>query len=270
MSESADPPVAFDLTPAAAENYERAFVPAFFAQWAPMLCEAARLAPGHRVLDAACGTGIVARTAAPLVAPSGRVVGLDVSDAMLAIARRVAPELEFHRGDVAALPFPDWSFDAALCQMALMFLPDREAAVGELARVVRPGGVVALLVPGPLSEQPGFTPFIEVATRHAGPAAAELLTGYFACGDETALAATLTGAGLGRVRVERRSGLYRASSAEAMVRTEVESTPLIERLDDATYAAILADADEALRPFTTPEGRIAAPFTCLLALGSAS
>ena len=55
--------------------YEAAFVPAFFAQWAPILCEAAGVAPGHRVLDVACGTGIVTRTAADWVAPAGRAVG---------------------------------------------------------------------------------------------------------------------------------------------------------------------------------------------------
>ena len=81
----------FDLSPEVAENYERTFVPAFFAQWAPLVCDAARLSPGARVLDVACGTGIVARTAVERVGPTAVVAGVDVNEAMLTVARRVAP-----------------------------------------------------------------------------------------------------------------------------------------------------------------------------------
>ena len=85
----------FQIPIEAAEFYESAFVPAFFAQWAPLLCDAAGVAPGQRVLDVACGTGIVARTAADRSAPSGSVVGVDLNEAMLTVARRVCPDIEF-------------------------------------------------------------------------------------------------------------------------------------------------------------------------------
>ena len=80
-------------------------MPAFFAQWAPSLCEAAGIAAGQRVLDVACGTGIVARTAAEIVGPAN-VVGVDLNEAMLTVARRVRPDIDWRQGDVAALPFP--------------------------------------------------------------------------------------------------------------------------------------------------------------------
>ena len=67
--------------------------------------------------------------------------------------------------------------------------------------------------------------------------------------------------------VDRRAGLYRAPTAEAMVRTEVESTPLVERLDEPTYARIRAEAGAALQRFTDADGRIEAPFSCLLGSG---
>ena len=118
-------PESFQIPIEAAEFYEAAFVPAFFAQWAPILCGAAGVTPGQRVLDVACGTGIVARTAADLVAPDGAVVGVDLNEAMLTVARRVRPDIEFHQGNADALPFADESFDTALSQMALMFFPDR-------------------------------------------------------------------------------------------------------------------------------------------------
>ena len=146
-SPDADASESFQITAEAAELYEAAFVPSFFAQWAPVLCELAGVEAGDRVLDVACGTGIVARTAAERTGPAGRVVGLDLNEAMLDVARRVGPDLDWRQGDAASLPFPDRGFDVVLCQMALMFFPDRLAAVGEMARVVTGGGTVGLLVP---------------------------------------------------------------------------------------------------------------------------
>jgi len=104
-----------------AEAYEAQFVPALFEEWAGRLVAAAGVSPGHRVLDIACGTGIVARTAAGVVGDGENVVGLDLNEAMLTVARRVRPDLGWRQGDAARLPFPDRSFDVVLCQSGLMF-----------------------------------------------------------------------------------------------------------------------------------------------------
>ena len=128
------PTESFQIPIEAAELYESAFVPGFFAQWAPILCGAAGVTSGQAVLDVACGTGIVARTAADLVGGGGSVVGLDLNEAMLTVAGRVRPDIEWRQGDSAALPFADRSFDVALCQMALMFFADRRRALQEMAR----------------------------------------------------------------------------------------------------------------------------------------
>ncbi|MGH7821530.1 MAG: class I SAM-dependent methyltransferase, partial [Candidatus Binatia bacterium] len=137
----------FQISLETAEVYESRFVPALFAGWALELVDFAGVAPGQAVLDVACGTGIVARTAFERMKGRGRVVGLDLNEAMLTVAGRVRPEVEWRRGDAADLPFPDRSFDAVLCQMALMFFPDRGRALGEMRRVVDAGGTVAVAVP---------------------------------------------------------------------------------------------------------------------------
>lgn len=260
MTTSTESSEAFQIPIEAAEFYEAAFVPAFFAQWTPILCAAAGLEPGHSVLDVACGTGIVARTAADLVATEGKVVGLDLNEAMLAVAHRVRPDIEWRQGDASALPFPDGSFDAVLCQMALMFFPDRARALQEMTRVLRPGGTVAVLVPGRLEAQAAFAPFIDLAAQHAGPDAVSLLSSYFVCGDIDELSGLVTAAGLRVVTAETRLGTYRAPSVEAFVTTEVESTPLRERISDEVYQRIRAGAHDVLRAFIAPEGSIEAPF----------
>src|ERR1700758_5453310 len=85
---STQPAESFQIPVEAAEAYEATFVPAFFAQWAPILCDAAGVGAGHTVLDVACGTGIVARVAAER-AGAARVTGVDLNEAMLTVARRV-------------------------------------------------------------------------------------------------------------------------------------------------------------------------------------
>jgi ubiquinone/menaquinone biosynthesis C-methylase UbiE len=255
-----EPSESFQIPIEAAEFYESAFVPGFFAQWAPILCEAAGVESGHAVLDVACGTGIVARTAADLVAPGGAVVGLDVNEAMLTVAGRVRPDIDWRQGDATALPFDDESFDAALCQMALMFFPDRAKALAEMRRVVRVGGTVAIDVPGRLDAQAAFAPFVSMAGRHAGRDAMSLLSAYFACGDLDELAHLVGSAGLEVTRARTHVGTYRAPSVDAFVTTEVESTPLLERISDDVYQRIRADAHDVLAPFTTADGNVEAPF----------
>jgi demethylmenaquinone methyltransferase/2-methoxy-6-polyprenyl-1,4-benzoquinol methylase len=98
--------------------------------------------PGDHVLDAACGTGDLAIIAAKAGAT---VTGLDFSERMLERARRKAPELEWVRGDLLALPFAEASFDAATVGFGVRNVADLAGAIAELRRVVRPGGRLAIL-----------------------------------------------------------------------------------------------------------------------------
>jgi ubiquinone/menaquinone biosynthesis C-methylase UbiE len=126
------------------ENYERYLVPSIFGPWAEDLVEMAALRRGERVLDIACGTGIVARTAARKLAGSGSVVGLDLSAPMLAAARAAAAAegmaVEWWEGSAVKLPLADAAFEVVFCQQGLQFFPDRVSALREMYRVLTPGG----------------------------------------------------------------------------------------------------------------------------------
>ena len=134
----------------APENYERYFVPAIGLPLAAELVEAARLAPGERVLDVACGTGVVARLAAEQVGAAGQVTALDVNPGMLAVARSVPSPIaiEWREGAAEDMQLPDAAYDVALCQMGLQFFADRGAALAELNRVLAAGGRLVVNVPG--------------------------------------------------------------------------------------------------------------------------
>jgi ubiquinone/menaquinone biosynthesis C-methylase UbiE len=244
----------FQIPQEAAESYETMFVPALFGPWSAFLVEEAGLTRGERVLDVACGTGIVARTVADRLGPQATVIGLDLNEAMLTVARRLRPDIEWRQGDAAELPFPDGSFDVVLCQSGLMFFPDVPQALREMARVVTPGGTVAVQVWDRREAQPAYAPFIEVAARHAGPEAIDLLSTYFSRGDLDELSTLLASAGLEVTAIRTRETTLKFGSVDELVMTEVHSTPLAERLSEQILHRILDDTREALSSFVTDGG----------------
>src|SRR5262249_1181532 len=101
--------------------YDQLFVPALFQEWAPRVAAAAELLPGQRVLDVACGTGVMSREAAGCVGARGSVVGLDRNPGMLAVANRRNPGITWQEGTAEALPYRDAFFDAVVSQFGLIF-----------------------------------------------------------------------------------------------------------------------------------------------------
>jgi ubiquinone/menaquinone biosynthesis C-methylase UbiE len=140
----------------AANAYEALFVPALFGQWAPKVADAAQIQPGQRALDVACGTGILARELSSRTGSSGRVAGIDPSPGMVAVAKHLAPAVEWREGVAESLPFPDQSFDAVVSQFGLMFFTDRRQALREMQRVLAPGGHMAVAVWDSLDNIPAF------------------------------------------------------------------------------------------------------------------
>ena len=188
------------------ENYERYLVPSIFAPWAADLVESATLLPGERVLDVACGTGIVARFAARKLGNTGSVTGLDLSAPMLAVARAAATAeglvVEWREGSAGELPFSDAVFDVVFCQQSFQFFPDKPSALREINRVLRPSGRLVLSVWGPIERSPGFAVLTEALTHHVSPAAGLLLaSGPFGLGDAEELRALIAGAGFKDISV---------------------------------------------------------------------
>jgi SAM-dependent methyltransferase len=244
----------FQISAEQAEIYEAAFVPAIFAQWSAPLLDAAGVEPGQCVLDVACGTGILARTAADRVGPTGTVVGVDLSDGMLTVARRLRPDIDWRRGDAADLPLADGEIDVTVCQSALMFMPDATRVLREMARVTRVGGAVGVQVYASLDAQPAYGPWVDMVARHAGPEAISLLSTYWTHGDLDELRGRFDAAGLEVTAVSTIRGTARFPSIETMVRTEVEATPLVDRLSDDVYRRILDESAEILGGFATDVG----------------
>ena len=228
-----------------AESYENYMVPSLFAPWASYLIQRANPQPGERVLDIACGTGIVARSVAPHVGPQGMVIGLDVNPDMISMACAVAErdhvEIEWHTSSAEQLPFSDENFDLVFCQFGLMFFADRHAALKEMHRVLRKGGRAVLSVWQGLDRHPFYQTLHDVSHQHLGKSSVQAV---FSLGDSQELRKLLTGSGFQHIEIESVSITARFPQPDEFLAWEIDvdpaETPALRKLDTDAQQVILA------------------------------
>jgi ubiquinone/menaquinone biosynthesis C-methylase UbiE len=195
------------LLPSPAELYESFYGPAIFQPLAEVLVPAAGPRVGERVLDVACGTGIVARRVAPPLGPSGRVLGVDLNPAMIEVARmHPAPEgapIAWEVDDATALALPAGSFDLVLCQQGFQFFSDRAAALRGFREALTEGGRLALALWKGIEHHPVFAAFAEVEARYLAPLGVTYddILAPFSLGDAEEIRALLDAAGFTRIEL---------------------------------------------------------------------
>ncbi|MDX8034151.1 methyltransferase domain-containing protein [Lentzea sp. BCCO 10_0856] len=237
------------------------------------LLELGGVRPGMRVLDVGTGVGEPALSAAGVVGPTGRVVGVDIAPDMIALARRRASgvdNVEFFVGDAESLDFPANAFDVALSRWGLMFAPDRPAAYRSLARVLRQGGVLAASAWGPPETAPMMSLGFQVLVRRLElPAPPPAAPGPFSMADPDEVTDGLRAAGFTDVSVTEFEVPFSLDSAEAYVAFNKAVTPpfirgmLRERFgtdDDEETWALIGDAAAGHRG---ADGRILLPSKAL-------
>jgi ubiquinone/menaquinone biosynthesis C-methylase UbiE len=238
-----------------AEMYENYFVPAMFLPWATVLLRHAAPQSGERVLDVACGTGIVARQAAPLVGADGQVVALDMNPAMLAVAHALpAPSgatITWQEGNAMALPFPDGAFDLVLCQHGLQFVPDRAVAVREMRRVLVTGGRALAIVLQALARHPVFEALMGSVARHLSLPISAVMTPFALC-DADELGSLYTAAGFKKVDILPEATTVRFLEPEQFVPLAVTSSaaavPAFAKLQAPARAALLESVRVEIEP----------------------
>lgn len=233
------------------ENYERHFVPTIGAPLAADLIEVASLRPGERVLDVACGTGVVTRLAARRVGSDGAVAGLDINPGMLAVARAATPtgvNIDWYEAGVEAMPLPDDGFDVVLCQMGLQFVPDKLQALQEIRRVLRPQGRVVLNLPGPTPEL--FGKLADALARHIGPDCVGFVQVVFSMHDGDEIRRLMSEAGFTDVRVDKKQKSLGLPPPEDFLWQYIHSTPLaglVAKASDDQRAALATDVGQRWR-----------------------
>jgi ubiquinone/menaquinone biosynthesis C-methylase UbiE len=220
----------------AAESYERYFVPVIGGPLAADLVELAAIRPGERVLDVACGTGVVTRLVAARTGAEGTVAGVDLNPGMLSVARAAPPAdtaIDWYEARAETMPLPDEAFDVALCQLGLQFIEDKAAALGEMRRVLVPGGRLLISVAGPTP--PIFAVLEAALARQLGPGVAAFVRAVFSLHDPSELGDLLADAGFTAVVARRSEKTLQLPPPDEFLWQYVESTPL---------AAAAADLDD--------------------------
>jgi ubiquinone/menaquinone biosynthesis C-methylase UbiE len=230
----------WQLDGSAPELYEKYLVPAITTKWADDLVGRAQPSAGEEVLDVACGTGVVARSASRCML-RGHVTGLDLNKGMLEVARTQVSggtPIDWIEGSALDLPFPAGTFDLVLCQLGLQFFPDQGRALREMRRVLSRSGRVALSVYSPIERTPGAHAFVLALDRVLGPNASKIKRGEHSFNSPDELRELLIDAGFARVEVQTVVQQIAFPSVLDYVRFQLLATPM---------AALLSNRDEADR-----------------------
>ena len=255
----------------AAHDYERLWQAQLGPAQADMLARV-ELRAGERVVDVACGTGLVSFAAAAAVGATGRVLGIDISGVMVEAAQGRADALgvdhaAFARMNAEALDLGDGGFDVALCGLGLMYMPDPALAVRELCRVVRPGGRIGMAVWGERSRC-GWAAVFPIVDAEV---ASDVCPLFFDLGTGDMLARLCGDAGLAQVELRRIATTLVYDDGDEACDAAFVGGPVAlawSRFDAATRARAHASYLAAISPWRRPDGgyRIPGEFVVVVAV----
>jgi len=240
----------------AAQIYQDFFVPALFQDWTKHVLDAAHVSTGQTVLDVACGTGVLTRDAYKRVGKSGQVIGLDINEGMLNVAKQSNTEIDWRQGNAENLPFDDNHFDAVVSQFALMFFENRGTAINEMLRVLKPDKNLAIAVWGSLDNTPGYAQMVNLLARLFGDNIADGLRAPYNLGDMTLLQKEFEEVKAKDIQIKTLAGTARFPSIESWVFTDIKGWTLADSIDDTQYQLLLTEAEKEFQSFVVADGTV--------------
>jgi len=245
----------------AGRGYEALFVPALFSTWTRHLVEGASVTQGAHTLDIACGSGVLARHVLSKTGGSGRVVGVDPAPGMIAAARELESNVEWVLSSAEKLEFDDCSFDSIVSQFGMMFFTDRNAAINEMFRVLKPGGRLAVAVWNSLENNPAYGDIIAVLDEEVSIAAGDALRLPYSLGDPEEVTGVFDRADFADISVETRAEQATFPSSRAMVEAELRGwLPLFGiHLSEDKITDVLVKSDGKLSRYASQTGEAVFP-----------
>lgn len=256
----------WQLARAAAEKYQTVLTPVILGPFAEALVDFANLQPGETAVDVGCGTGAAARRAAGLVGETGQVAGVDVNASMIEVAQSLpavpGATIAWHVANAAQLPQADQSVDVVLCAQVLQFMPEKQPALADMQRVVKPSGRVAFSLWTPIEDNPYFFALVDAVARHVGAETAVGLRAAFAFSNQDDIYAVLQMAGFDQIEIEIRQIELPMPELTQFVPRHIGATPMGVGYNQAATAvqhAVVNDVCEKMARFGA-NGRMKIPF----------
>ena len=253
----------------AAKTYEEQNVPSLLRPLAELTLQRVVVNEGDRIIDVACGTGILGRLVAQKLGTAGSVVGVDLNPAMIEVAREYSPKtsvnVEWLQGDVTDLQFPDASFDITFCQQGLQFFPEKVAALKELRRVTTPGGSINLTVWSAVS--PVNAAISDALARYVNDEAAQSALSPYAFRDAEVIKGLMIEAGIQGITMETLVVERLIGHGEESIPRLMAGTPYgvdFGKADEVTQRAVVKDVVEALQGFQGDNGIVVPQETHLI------
>ncbi len=238
--------------------HEEILVPAIYAQWAHRVAEISEIDLGHHVLDVACGTGSLTKAAQLEAGLKGKVVGLEASEKMLAVAQKKSRGIEWRQADPESLPFENDEFDRVICQFSMMFIPNRVAAIKEMIRVCKPDGLVVIAIWAHLDHSKAYSSLIKLVHKYAGARAAIKISAPWSLGVPGVMDRMLLATNINEYICHERLGVTRFPSLKIFVDTHLKLAGELDELDEDNYGQLLNAADVDLKPFVVKGGQLVA------------
>jgi SAM-dependent methyltransferase len=233
------------------EHYDRYLGPLLFHGYADAMAARLPVESGMRVLETACGTGIVTQRLAARLAGHGTLVATDLNAPMLAYAAAKpsgAEGITWRQADATGLPFDDRTFDAVVCQFGLMFFPDKPAGAREAFRVLKPGGRFLVSVWDALDVNPVPRIAHEAIAAFFPADPPQFYRIPFSLHDVALVRDLLTGAGFEAVESEQLNGTGTSPSAADAARGLIEGNPVYQVIMERRPSALAEiEAEVAVR-----------------------
>jgi len=252
--------------------YDTHIVDVFLRAYSRRLVEVAAIKPGDRVLDVACGTGVVTRLVANKIGSGGQVVGFDLNADMLARARasrETAAAIEWRLGNATDMPFADATFDCVICQHGLQFIPNKAAAVSEMHRVLADRGRIVVSVWRSIEHCPWQAAIADAVERNMGSEHAAQIRSAFSFGDADQLQQVFVAVGFRGVEIRMERETIRHASMAKYVPGYISATPVaaaVAGLDKEAQAKLNTDVRDALAAYRIGDG-LAVPIEAHVAIG---
>ena len=241
----------------AAKVYEDFYLPALFEEWCFKVINAAQIQKGYRVIDVACGTGALTITVSDHVGTDGSVVGIDINEGMLNIARSKNANIDWRNAPAESLPFDDESFNCAVSQFGLMYFESRENALREMMRVLQPGGMLAVAVWDKLENNPGLAAEEQLWLQVIGPEWADEIP--YSLGNKDTLRHLFDRSGVTNFEISTQEGTARFPSINNWIHAGAKGWTQGDAISEEQIETQIQTAEKELTNFKTVEGNVSFP-----------